>query len=235
MAARPKEPAKVQRRFDEMRYLFIFFWLYIPVALSAESRPEIFDRIRDSDLRHGDLLVRMVKDSDTLASVKIRALEKMAVLYRQSPEKAENSVTKFHDAIGTALQNKNPTVREAACSAVVVFEKSTTGSLFAATINKAITEETNPAVLSACAHSLALFPSEAQTTVPVLLAHINRYLVDFRDSSKDEKALIEMCRALKVMRQHKAFIPLLKLLQSRYDEDVKSAAQDALQSIKVRD
>ncbi|MFO1469722.1 MAG: hypothetical protein U1F27_01625 [Turneriella sp.] len=52
----------------------------------------------------------------------------------------------------------------------------------------------------------------------------------FQDSSEDEKALREVCYLLAIMKARKLFIPLLKLLQSRYDEDAKGAAQEAIQS-----
>jgi hypothetical protein len=67
-----------------------------------------------------------------------------------------------------------------------------------------------------------------------LLVRLDKYLTEFQDSKADERALRQICQTLGVMKVRKSFIPLLKLLQSRYDEDVKGAAQEAIQAIRVQ-
>ncbi len=201
--------------------------------LAESTRPEILDRIRDYDMRHSDLLVKIVRDAETLRYAKVRALEKMSVIYRQSKAEGETVATRYLDGLNLGLANKNPDVREAACTAAIVFRESTIAPKLVQSVAAALKEELNPAVIYACAHSLAVYTTYADVIVPALLSRVERYLTDFQNSSTDEKALREVCLTLREMRARKAFIPLLKVLQSRYDEDVKSAAQEAIQAIKI--
>lgn len=202
--------------------------------LADSTRPEILDRIRDYDMRHSDLLVKIVRDAETLRYAKVRALEKMSVIYRQSKADGEIVAPRYLEGLNLGLVNKNPDVREAACTAAIVFNESAIAPKLVVGVASALKEELNPAVIYACARTLSAFAKYADVTVPALLSRVEHYLKDFQDSSADEKALREVCIALKGMHARKAFIPLLKVLQSRYDEDVKSAAQEAIQAIKIQ-
>lgn len=219
-----------------MRHVFlhIIFGFAVVTSLPADStRPEILDRIRDYDMRHSDLLVKIVRDTETLRYAKVRALEKMSVIYRQSKADGETVAPRYLEGLNLGLANKNPDVREAACTAGIVFTESAIAPKLVHSIAAALNEEINPAVIYACAHTLAVYSHHADVIVPALLSRVERYLTDFQNSSSDEKALREVCLALKEMRARKAFIPLLKVLQSRYDESVKSAAQEAIHDIKI--
>lgn len=211
--------------------LVLLFW-GLSGALHPE-RPEILDRIRDYDMRHSDLLVRIVKDPETLRYAKVRALEKMAIIYQQSGKQGEQVAYRYLTGIGTGLAHKSPDVREAACSAVGVFAESAVAPQLASVAAKVLQEELHPEVIATCARSLQAFTKEAATIVPALLSQLDRYLAELRDSSADERALREICHTLKAMKQRKSFIPLLKLLQSRYGESVKREAQEAIQAIRV--
>lgn len=214
-------------------------WLLPIVLLLAlfdtvrAERPEIIDRIRDYDMRHSDLLVRIVKDPETLRYAKVRALEKMSVIYQQSGKQGEQVAYRYLVGISAGLAHKSPDVREAACAAVGVFSESAIAPQLASTIAKTLRDELHPGVIATCARSLQVFSKEAATITPALLAQLDRYLAELRDNSADERALRELCRALKAMKQRKSFIPLLKLLQSRYSESVKREAQEAIQAIRV--
>lgn len=202
-------------------------------VLADSSRPEILDRIRDYDMRHSDLLVKIVKDPETLRYAKVRALEKMSVIYQQSKTEGETVATRYLDGINAGLAHKSPDVREAACNAAIVFKESVVAPQIATSVAKALKDENAPTVIYACAHTIGVYIKAADLAVPALLAKIEKYLADFQDSSDDEKALREVCHSLAIMKARKSFIPLLKLLQSRYDEDVKGAAQEAIQSLRA--
>jgi HEAT repeat protein len=217
-----------------MRFLPAIFLVLPVTAVAADSRPEILDRIRDYDLRHSDLLVRIVKDPETLRYAKVRALEKMSILYRQSGKEGELVATRYLDGISAGLQHKSPDVRETACTAVVVFSESAVAPQMVNATVKQLREETNPKVIEACARSLRQYPKEAAVIVPALLVRLDKYLTEFQDSTADERALQQICQTLAVMKDRKSFIPLLKLLQSRYSESVKSAAQEAIHAIKLQ-
>ncbi|MBS0617331.1 MAG: hypothetical protein JSR44_04040 [Spirochaetes bacterium] len=203
-------------------------------TLFAEKRPEILDRIRDYDMRHSDLLVKIVRDAETLRYAKVRALEKMSVIYRQSKTEGETVASRYLEGIKSGLANKSPDVREAACAASIVFKESHIAPQLAAQVSATLKEENHPLVIYACAHSLAVYPKEVEVMAPALLAKVDKYLQDFQDSSDDEKALREVCHTIGLMRIRKAFIPLLKVLQSRYSEDVKSVAQEAIHSLRAK-
>lgn len=204
------------------------------VSVMADSRPEILDRIRDYDMRHSDLLVKIVKDPETLRYVKVRALEKMSVIYRQSGKEGELVASRYLDGISAGLRHKSPDVREAACAAMVVFSESAVAPQMARSAASALREEDHPRVIEVCARSLRQYPKEAAVIAPALLELLNKYLTEFQDSSADERALRQICQALGVMKVRKSFIPLLKLLQSRYGDDVKRAAQEAIEAIRVQ-
>lgn len=215
--------------------LCVALFAFLPLAaLMADTRPEILDRIRDYDMRHSDLLVKIVKDPETLRYAKVRALEKMSVIYRQSGKEGELVATRYLDGISAGLQHKSPDVREAACTALVVFSESAVSQQMVASAVKTLREENHPQVIEACARSLRQYPKEAAVIAPALLVRLDKYLTEFQDSAADERALRQICKTLGVMKVRKSFIPLLKLLQSRYDESVKSAAQDAIQAIRVQ-
>lgn len=208
-------------------------YLLVGTTFAQSARPEILDRIRDYDLRHSDLLVKIVKDPETLRYAKVRALEKMSVLYRQSKAEGELVAGRYLDGITVGLAHKSPDVREAACTAVVVFKESAIATNLVAVVSKAVTEESNPAVTLACAKSLAEYPTHAEVIAPALIVQVDKFLKDFRDASEDEKALREVCKTLGVMKYRKSFIPLLKVLQSHYSDGVKRAAQKSIQAIRV--
>jgi HEAT repeat protein len=214
-----------------MRLAVVFLLSFSTVF--AEARPEILDRIRDYDMRHSDLLVKIVKDPETLRYAKVRALEKMSVIYRQSKAEGETVASRYLDGISAGLAHKSPDVREAACTAAIVFKESGIAPALVGYLTRALKEENSAVVIYACAHTLASFKKHSEAIVPALLAKVEKYLADYYDSSEDEKALAEVCRALGVMKARKSFIPLLKVLQSRYDEDVKSVAQEAIHEIHI--
>lgn len=216
-----------------MRQLFALIVLLLALGgLNADSsRPEILDRIRDYDLRHSDLLVKIVRDPETLRYAKVRALEKMSIIYQQSKAEGESVAARYLEGINLALVHKNSDVREAGCNAAIVFKDSVIAPQVAVSLAKTLKEENSAIVIYACAHSISVYPKSADVAVPALLAKIDKYLADFQDSTDDEKAMREVCHALAIMKARKSFIPLLKLLQSRYDEDVKGAAQEAIQSL----
>jgi len=215
--------------------IIVSLLLVAATTLFAEKRPEILDRIRDYDMRHSDLLVKIVRDAETLRYAKVRALEKMSVIYRQSKvEEGETVASRYLEGIKSGLANKSPDVREAACNAGIVFKASHIAPQLAAALSAALKEENQSLVIYACAHSLAVYSKEVEIMTPALLAKIDRYLQDFQDSSDDEKALREVCHTIGLMRIRKAFIPLLKVLQSRYSEDVKSVAQEAIHSLRAK-
>jgi hypothetical protein len=218
-----------------MRHLTLLLaFLFSAGILFADNRPEILDRIRDYDMRHSDLLVKIVRDPETLRYAKVRALEKMSVIYRQAKAEGETVATRYLEGINLGLANKSADVREAACAAGIVFKDSAIAPQLVVVLAKALKEENNPNVIYACAHTLSIYTKDAEIIVPALLAKVEKYLVEFNDSAENEKALAEVCHALGVMKARKSFIPLLKILQSRYDEDVKSVAQEAIQAIRIR-
>ena len=217
-----------------MRLLLVLLTCLPVASVMADNRPEILDRIRDYDMRHSDLLVKIVKDPETLRYAKVRALEKMSVIYRQSGKEGESVATRYLDGISAGLQHRSSDVREAACTAMVVFSESAVGPQMVNAAVKTLREESHPQVIEACARSLRHYPKEAAVIAPALLVCLDKYLTEFHDSKADERALRQICQALGVMKVRKSFIPLLKLLQSRYDEDVKSAAQEAIHAIRVQ-
>lgn len=205
-------------------------------AIAADgARPEILDRIRDYDMRHSDLLVKIVRDHETLRYAKVRALEKMSVIYSKTKTEGEQVAPKYLEGINLGLAHKAPDVREAACNAGIVFKDSVIASALVISLTKALREEQHPAPIYACARTLSVYTreKEAELIVPVLLAKLDKYLADFQDDAENEKALREVCHALGVMKARKSFIPLLKVLQSRYDEDVKEVAQESIQAIRI--
>jgi len=217
-------------------YLKFVATLFAVASIAADSvRPEILDRIRDYDMRHSDLLVKIVKDPETLRYAKVRALEKISVIYKQSKGEAEIVAPRYYEAITTALLHKSPDVREAACSAGIVFKDSQIAPFLVPPLAKTLKEENHPAVIYACAHTLSVYTKEADAAliVPALLAKVDKYLAEFSDDAENERALREVCHALGLMKARRSFIPLLKVLQSRYDEDVKEVAQESIQAIRI--
>lgn len=214
-----------------MRIAIVFFsWASL---ILADARPEILDRIRDYDMRHSDLLVKIVKDPETLRYAKVRALEKMSVIYRQSKIEGETVASRYLEGIRVGLAHKSPDVREAACSAAIVFKESAIAPQLVAHLARSLKDENQATVIYSCTHTLSVYKKHGDIIVPALLTKIEKYLTDYYDSSEDEKALAEVCRTLGIMKARKSFIPLLKVLQSRYDEDVKSVAQEAIHEIHI--
>ena len=119
--------------------LALVFGVVSAGGIFADStRPEILDRIRDYDLRHTDLLVKIVKDPETLRYAKVRALEKMSVIYQQSKAEGETVATRYLDGINVGLVHKSPDVREAACNAAIVFKESVVAPQMAMSVAKRV-------------------------------------------------------------------------------------------------
>lgn len=217
------------------------FWLKLTFAFCSvaavaadTARPEILDRIRDYDMRHSDLLVKIVRDGETLRYAKVRALERMSVIYRQSKAQGELVAPRYFEGITAGLVHKAPDVREAACKAGIVFNDSVIAPRLVAALAHALHEENHARVIEACARTLAVFPKDAEIILPALLARIDSFLAEYRGDDESQRALAEVCRTLGVIRVRRSFIPLLKVLQSRYDEDVKEVAQESIQAIRVK-
>src|SRR5690606_16033763 len=128
------------------------------------------------DLRHSDLLVKIVRDPETLRYAKVRALEKMSVLYRQSKVEGETVAYRYLDGITAGLMHKSPDVREAACTAAIVFKESAIATPLVAVVSKYLKDETNPAVVYACANSLAAYPAQSEVVTLALLVQVEKYL-----------------------------------------------------------
>jgi len=210
-----------------------FFSLLSALFAADSARSEVLDRIRDSDLRHSDLLLRMVQDPEVIGSVKSRAIEKISILYSQNKKEAERYLPRYAEAVTVLLKHRNAEVREATCQIGQVFASTSASAKFAEAYSNALIAENDADVIRVCAKNLDSYSKDTAIVSGALIAQVNAFLANFRNSTKDESALIQVCKTLGHLKLRKSFIPLLKILQSHYDDGVKSAAQTAIQEIKL--
>lgn len=192
-------------------------------------------------LKDADQLLKLIERDDITTTVKIRAVQRIATLYRENREEAEPQAQKFITSMTNALKNlkkdENPTfhfkVRESVCMALSDFDNSDHAASAIASIQEALLNDPNARVVQSCAQSLGEFRNNRSKAADALIARIEKNLAQKEIKYGDTGIMTVTISSLEKLRQKKAFIPLMRVIQSGYGVNVKNAADSAIESFDM--
>lgn len=226
-----------------MKYVSSFVFLFfVSVQLLFSVTPlekSYYNIIRSIRYSNSDQLVQIVRDDKIIAPIKIRAIQRMIEIYTEDRERAKPKEGDYASSIRYALENSNEddsnkrhyTVRTEACFALSNFDGTDQAGNSLDGIKNAILKETNTEVLGSCINALSRFEKSSDLASQKLVEMLDVQTSKDVIKESDIQIAIAILGAVQRQKDEKAFVPLLRLLQSGYPETVKINAQGALDSI----
>ncbi len=211
------------------------------LGISLVAQDPIREGVNRVGLKDADQLLKLIERDDITTSVKIRAIQRIATLYRENREEAEPQAQKFIQSLSGALQNlkkdENPyfhfKVRSSACMALGDFDNSDHGASAIGVIKEALLNDPDPKVIQACAQSLGEFRNNRSPAADALIERVNKSMSEPIIKYGDVGVMSVSIASLAKLKQKKAFIPLMKVLQSGYPDHVKKEADRAIASFDL--
>ncbi len=222
--------------------IFIFLVGFAALAAATPEVEAYFRVIRSIKYENSDQLVEMVKDDKIIAPIKVKTIQRIIEIYTADKEKAAAKAPAYVDSISYALKNsrednarmRHYTVRTEACFALSNFDGTAQASAALDGIKNGVLEEKNVEVLGSCVNALSHFKQSSELASQKLLEMLDIQLDREVLSETDIKITIAILGALSRQNYPPAFVPLLRVLQSGYPENVKLDAQRGLDNILAK-
>lgn len=226
-------------RYKNRIYLGIALLLF-PLIIFAQDYI-VRNGVNRVGLKDADQLLKLVEREDITTMVKVRAVQRIAALYRENREEAEPQAQKFITTLTNGLKNlkkdENPyfhfKARSSICMALGDFDNSDHASTAIAAIREALLNDPNHRVIQTCAQSLGEFRNNRSKAADALIERINKSLQESSIKYGDVGIMSVTVASLAKLRQKKAFIPLMRVLQSGYPDHVKKEADRAIASFDM--
>ena len=180
----------------------------------------------------GDLL-RMIEDNEINADIKAKSVARLGQLYADEKDKGESYVEGFIKAMNQVFaKNYDPIVRRAACNSMANFRTSKHAELAIDALTNPLVNDADYLVVVECARALGTFKSQKSKAT---LAILKRLRVEVRKNTTktdDYATMSAMVESLGKLGDKKAYIPLMKVLQSRHPSNIKRMAHTAIDMIE---
>lgn len=202
-----------------------------PPANSFEVDP--YQKVDAVPLEDSGDLIRMIEDNEINADIKAKSVARLGQLYADEKDKGESYVEGFIKAMNSVFaKNYDPVVRRAACTSMANFRTSKHAELAIDALTNPLVNDADYLVVVACAKSLGTFKSQKSKAT---LAILKRLRVEVRKNTTktdDYATMMAMVESLGKLGDKKAYIPLMKVLQSRHPSNIKRMAHTAIDMIE---
>lgn len=208
----------------------------ISAALFAQQQDPSQDLFNDIDSRGMEAardFMYLAEDDTIKPPLKSRAILRLSVLISSEENKSHEVVASFLKALGKNMHPKmDLLVRESTCQALASFRKTKSEDDALLLIEKILGSDFEEKVQVACAHSLGEYRNRLETATNILLKRLE--IINAKQSTDpvDYVVTAEISRSLGELGHRKSYIPLMKILQSRYPISVKKEAQKAVKKIQ---
>lgn len=187
--------------------------------------------IKSSEVRHLETLSRIFADRSVADKARVLAAEKLIELYSAKPADSEKYAEKVLANAEIAAADNKTIMRTYTCHLLDKFANSAKSDKAFAIAKALIPKEVDAETASTCAKALGKFQKQAVEASDILLTRLELFLQQQYHQKNEIKYLKSVIESLGHLKQKKAYLPLMKILQSQYADDVKKTAETAMEKI----
>jgi len=212
--------------------LAILFALTAP-AFSQESTCYVFNRVPITGI---DEITKQLSDPKVRLEDKSCGVARLGELARELIDRKDLAPSSLYNPILGALAPQvevpgHHILRESACQALGRFSDLPESEKLVAPMGKILREDNHEEVRLACARSLAHFYKDSNSATTELVTALN---IELEKGPQADNVTVAtaIIRSLGGLRDRRGFVPLMKVIQSRFPTSTKREAQRALENIK---
>lgn len=210
----------------------LLFALTAP-AFAQESTCYIFNRIPVTGV---DEIAKQLSDPKVRLEDKSCAVSRLGELSRELVNNKNVAPSSIYNPILGSLAPQTQTadhhiLREAACQALARFSDLPESERLIQPLGKVVKEDSHEEVRLACARALSRFYKDAAGATTELVAALNSEL-ERGPQADNVTVATAIIRSLGSLRDRRSFVPLMRVIQSRFPTSTKREAQRALENIK---
>lgn len=202
-------------------------------AFAQESTCYVFNRIPITGI---DEIAKQISDPRVRVEDKSCAVSRLGELARELVNRKDIAPSSLYNPILGALapqaqSNEHHLIRESACQALGRFADLGESDKLVGPMGKVVKEDSNEEVRLSCARSLSRFYKDAPTATTELVTALNAEL-EKGPQADNVTVATAVIRSLGSLRDRRGFVPLMRVIQSRFPTATKREAQRALENIK---
>jgi len=220
-----------------MKHWLIFFvgFCFLPAALAAQETAPIFNRIPANE-KGVEELTRLLSDSQVRIEEKSNAVDRLGILARQLYNSDFPPERLYNPLLGALTPQQNEpyhhVLRIHICQALGQFCNLKGGQDLVPALGRRVQDlEENEEVRIAAAMSLGKFRNQSDQAAQELLAGLDKE-IERGPQANNVTVVTSMVQGLGMLGDKRAFVPLMKLIKSRFPAGVKKESQRALESIR---
>lgn len=220
-----------------MKYwmMLVLFCLFAPAALLAQETAPIFNRIPANE-KGVEELTRLLSDPSVRIEEKSNAVDRLGVLARQlynsdfPPEKLYNPM--LGALTPRSEEPYHHVLRIHICQALGNFWNLKGGQDLIPALGRRLQDlQEHEEVRIAAALSLGKFRNQSEMAAQELLGALDKE-VERGPQSDNITVVTAVVQGLGSLGDKRAFVPLMKIIKSRFPAGVKKEAQRSLESIR---
>lgn len=202
-------------------------------AAAQESTCYIFNRI---PITGAEEIAKQLSDPKVRLEDKACGVSRLGELSRELMNRRDVAPSSLYNPILGALapQTQVPehhVLRENACQALARFGDLPESDKLIAPLGKVLKEDSHEEVRLACARALSRFFKDAPLATQELVNALNSE-IEKGPQADNVTVTTAVVRALGGLRDRRSFVPLMRVIQSRFPTSTKREAQRALENIK---
>jgi HEAT repeat protein len=219
-----------------MKYwMIVFCGLFSPIALLAQETAPIFNRIPATE-KGVEELTRLLSDPNVRIEEKSNAVDRLGVLARQlynsdfPPEKLYNPL--LGALTPRSEEPYHHVLRIHICRALGNFWNLKGGQDVVPALGRRLQDfQEHEEVRIAAAQSLGKFRNQSDLASQELLTALDKE-VERGPQADNVTVVTAVVQSLGALGDKRAFVPLMKIIKSRFPAGVKKEAQRSLESIR---
>lgn len=210
----------------------IFLFASITTSLHAQKLADsLTSFIKSSEVRHLETLSKIFADRSVADKARVLAAEKIIELYSAKHAEADKYAEKVLANTEIAAADSKTVMRTYSCHLLDKFANSAKSDKAFAIVKTLLPKEVDAETASTYAKALGKYQKQAVEASDILLTRLDLFLQQQYQQKNEIKYLKSVIESLGFLKQKKAYLPLMKILQSQYADDVKKTAETAMEKI----
>ena len=221
--------------------IFMAFSLTL-IDLYPQRGSKIESIIENIEINNISQLIDLAQAKGIRAEVKVKALHRISHLFRRNKNKKNLPAIKTVKQLGKVARLNSQDrgsnflykVRQAVCSTLSMINSKEVSPFSIGEIQTLLLKEKNDRVRVSCFHALGNFRVAGDLASKVLLEQLKTIYKQGKISEISHESTIQLIviiRSLGELASRSAFIPLMKILQSKYPISLKKEAEKAIEKI----
>lgn len=204
------------------------------LGLNAQSSP--LDEVKKLGINDLDKIFRILNAKSTEPRQRLFIMENLNILLLENSGSEKINYEVMQKLAGVYENNPeegssyNSTIRKKACIMLSQFDRGPYPEDAIEKIGSFIKKEKNVNVSETCIAALGNFPQNADPANKILLELLNKYVKKKKPGEDDEQIMSSIITSLGRLKQKSAYIPLMKVLESKYSTEIKNSAKEVLES-----